>query len=80
MTMADPIAQALETAPATPAGRQAAYSVDINRAEWPELAQIPQVGETLARRIVDVPAGAGHSSITKTSAACAASDPIRSRR
>jgi competence protein ComEA len=29
------------------------YKVDINRAPWPELAQLPQVGETLARRIVE---------------------------
>ncbi len=31
----------------------AAFRVDINRAEWPELAQLPGVGETLARRIID---------------------------
>lgn len=31
----------------------AAFRVDINRAEWPELAQLPGVGEILARRIVD---------------------------
>jgi len=31
----------------------ARYLVDINRAEWPELAELPEVGETLARRIVD---------------------------
>jgi competence protein ComEA len=29
------------------------FQVDINRADWPELAQLPDVGETLARRIVD---------------------------
>jgi competence protein ComEA len=29
------------------------YAVDINAATWPELAQLPQVGETLARRIVE---------------------------
>jgi competence protein ComEA len=35
------------------APRQSArFTVDINRADWPELAQIPGVGETLARRIV----------------------------
>lgn len=29
------------------------FQVDLNRAEWPELAQLPDVGETLARRIVE---------------------------
>jgi competence protein ComEA len=29
------------------------YEVDINGAQWPELAQLPGIGETLARRIVD---------------------------
>lgn len=29
------------------------YQVDINRAEWPELAQLPRIGPVLARRIVD---------------------------
>ncbi len=37
--------------------RAAAYEVtftlDINQAQWPEFAQLPRVGETLARRIVD---------------------------
>lgn len=28
------------------------FLVDVNHAEWPELAQLPGVGETLARRIV----------------------------
>jgi competence protein ComEA len=32
----------------------AQFLVDINRAEWPELAQLPGIGEKLARRIVDV--------------------------
>lgn len=31
----------------------ARFQVDINTAEWPELAQVPGLGETLARRIVD---------------------------
>lgn len=31
----------------------ASFLVDINSADWPELAQLPGVGETLARRIVD---------------------------
>lgn len=32
---------------------RALFIVDINRADWPELAQVPGVGETLARRIVE---------------------------
>lgn len=32
--------------------RDAAFRVDVNNAPWPELAQLPQVGEELARRIV----------------------------
>lgn len=36
---------------APPLGYQ--FLVDINRADWPELAQLPGLGETLARRIVD---------------------------
>lgn len=31
----------------------ARFQVDINKAEWPELAELPSVGEMLARRIVD---------------------------
>lgn len=34
--------------PATPP----AFLVDVNSADWPELAQLPGIGETLARRIV----------------------------
>ena len=29
------------------------HLVDVNSAEWPELAQLPEIGETLARRIVE---------------------------
>lgn len=29
------------------------FKVDANRAAWPELAQLPGIGETLARRIVE---------------------------
>ncbi|OHB75262.1 MAG: hypothetical protein A2W31_06945 [Planctomycetes bacterium RBG_16_64_10] len=29
----------------------AQFQVDINQADWPELAQLPGIGETLARRI-----------------------------
>lgn len=31
---------------------QARFLVDVNSAEWPELSQLPEIGETLARRIV----------------------------
>lgn len=31
---------------------EAQFLVDVNSAEWPELAQAPGLGETLARRIV----------------------------
>jgi competence protein ComEA len=37
----------------------AKYLVDINAAEWPELAELPDIGETLARRIVESRAAAG---------------------
>lgn len=29
------------------------FLVDVNTAEWPELSQLPDVGEVLARRIVE---------------------------
>jgi competence protein ComEA len=31
----------------------ARYLVDINKAEWPELAELPDIGATLAQRIVE---------------------------
>src|SRR3954454_807311 len=31
----------------------ARYLVDVNKADWPEFAELPDIGETLARRIVD---------------------------
>lgn len=31
---------------------EARFRVDVNSAEWPELAQLPDIGEVLARRIV----------------------------
>ena len=37
----------------------ARYLVDINKAEWPEFAELPQIGETLARRIVESRFNAG---------------------
>ena len=42
---------------ATP--RVATFQVDVNAAQWPEIAQIPEVGETLARRIVETRAAGG---------------------
>jgi competence protein ComEA len=33
---------------------KAAFTVDINSAAWPEIVQLPGIGETTARRIVDV--------------------------
>ena len=33
--------------------RTARFVVDINTADWPELMQLPGIGETLARRIVE---------------------------
>lgn len=33
--------------------RKAEFRVDINQADWPELAQLPGVGPSLARRIVE---------------------------
>ncbi len=35
---------------ATP--QSVAFEVDLNTAEWPELSVLPNIGETLARRIV----------------------------
>ena len=29
------------------------FKVDINKAAWPELAQLPRIGETVARKIVE---------------------------
>ena len=37
----------------------ARFLVDINKADWPEFAELPVVGETLARRIVDSRATVG---------------------
>lgn len=33
--------------------RTVSFEVDVNTALWPELAQLPEIGETLARRIVE---------------------------
>jgi len=35
------------------------YVIDINAADWPEIAQLPDVGETLAKRIVESRAANG---------------------
>jgi competence protein ComEA len=37
----------------------ASFEVDLNRADWPELAQLPGVGRTLAQRIVESRDGEG---------------------
>jgi len=29
------------------------FAVDVNTASWPELSQVPEIGETLGRRIVE---------------------------
>lgn len=41
----------IEREPAPPQSVQ--FQVDVNTATWPELSQLPGVGETLARRIVE---------------------------
>ena len=46
-----PRGQLIEFEHLTP--QRARFQVDINQAEWPELAALPNVGETLARRIVE---------------------------
>ena len=33
---------------------QATFEIDINSAAWPEIVQLPGIGETTARQIVDV--------------------------
>jgi competence protein ComEA len=33
--------------------RELEFLVDVNQAEWPELAQLPEIGESLAKRIVE---------------------------
>jgi competence protein ComEA len=37
----------------------ARFEVDINTADWPELMQLPNIGSTLAHRIVDYRAKSG---------------------
>jgi len=46
-----PRGQLIELERAKP--QTASFQVDINSADWPELAQLPGIGETLARRIVE---------------------------
>lgn len=43
--------QLIEIERATP--QAVAFEVDINAADWPELTALPNVGETLAKRIVE---------------------------
>ena len=33
--------------------KTARFEVDVNTADWPELLQLPAIGETLAKRIVE---------------------------
>ena len=33
--------------------QEAEFQVDVNQADWPELAALPDIGATLARRIVE---------------------------
>ncbi len=40
----------IEIERATP--RQAKFLVDMNRADWPEILQLPGLGETLAQRVL----------------------------
>lgn len=35
------------------ANHQAQFRIDVNEADWPEFSQLPGIGETLARRIVE---------------------------
>ncbi len=35
------------------------FRLDINEADWPEISQLPGIGETLARRIVESRAAEG---------------------
>ena len=37
-----------------PRPQVAKFQVDVNTADWPELAQLPGIGTTLAQRIVEV--------------------------
>ncbi len=37
----------------------ASFQLDINEADWPEFSQLPGIGETLARRIVESRAADG---------------------
>ena len=39
--------------------RSVSFQIDVNRADWPELSQLPGIGEALARRIVASRAAAG---------------------
>jgi competence protein ComEA len=38
----------------SPRSAPPAFHVDVNTADWPELAQLPGIGKTLAQRIVEV--------------------------
>jgi competence protein ComEA len=38
---------------------EARFLVDINKADWPELAELPEIGPTLAQRIVETRSSRG---------------------
>ena len=40
-------------------GRDGRFEVNVNTATWPELTQLPEIGEMLARRIIDHRAAEG---------------------
>ena len=44
----------------------ATFHVDVNTAPWPELAQIPGIGPTLAQRIIEVREASGPFTDTKS--------------
>ncbi len=50
VTVGGPTGQMIEIDRVDPLEYQ--FLVDINQAEWPELAQLPAIGEILAQRIV----------------------------
>ena len=44
---------------------EARFQVDVNQATWPELSQMPMIGEVLARRIVELRQTQGGSRIIR---------------
>ena len=58
----------------------ASFQVDINKADWPELATLPGVGRTMAERIVQSRSRTAPLRTSTTCVGSAASAPARSRR